>query len=509
MSAFFGRADSMTIPGRRWIEAWYDSPRAVPILLGLFVAAWTPFQMMSFAPADLHPDILEVIDWGRHPSPGYYKHPPLGGLMAGGWFSVFPAYDWAAYLLSMTNAALSLYFVDLIARRFLDRDKRLMVLLLLLLTPFYQFHSVRFGSNQTLLPTWPLAVYCFIRAYESRGVLWGAAAGTSAALAMLGKYFSIYLVGGLVIAALAHPDRMRYLRSWSPWASITAGFAVLAPHLLWLTQTGFQPFNYAYVVHGARSTFGALATVPAYLAGSVGYVALPIAVYWLAARPHPRDVMAALWPRDPDRRQLAVLLWAPLLLPAVTTPLLDVEIVALWTMQAWFLLPVLLLMPRAVTLPRMAAVKVAAGVAAMALVALLASPLIAYVKHVQGPGQGRSYYSPMVDELSRRWRAFTPHPLKIVIGSQDHVLAAGFYAPDRPDLVAGFDFNSAPWVTPARMEREGFAVICLDQGCAGRGMQMAKGHPGARQEEFEVVRRFFGRTTAPERFIVVLVPPQP
>lgn len=498
-----------SLPGQRWIGAWLDSPRAVPIFLTLFVAIWTLFQMISYLPTSLHPDVVEVYGWGQHPAPGYYKHPPLGGLMAGAWFTVFPARDWAAYLLAMTNGALSLFFVDLIARRYLDRDKRLMVLLLLMLTPFYQFLSVRFASNQTLLPTWPLAVYCFIRAFESRGALWGLAAGACAALAMLGKYYSIFLVGGLVIAALAHPDRMRYLRSWSPWASIATGLAVLAPHLVWLMQTGYQPFTYAYTVHGAQTRFGALLSVPGYLAGAVGYVAVAVVVYALVTRPRPAEVLAALWPRDPDRRMLAVLLWAPLLLPAVSAPLLNVELTPLWVMQAWFLLPVLLLMPEPITVSRDAAVKVAFGVAALALVALLISPVLAFMKHTQGAGQGRAYYSPLADELTLRWHVLTPRPLKIVVGEQDYAMAATFYAPDHPDVVPGFDFQASPWVTPARLEREGFAAICLDQNCAARAMQLAKNYPSARQEDVEVVRWFFGFATSPARFIVVLAPPRP
>lgn len=498
-----------SVPGQRWIEGWLDSPRAVPILLLLFVAVWTLFQTISYLPTSLHPDVVEVYGWGQHPAPGYYKHPPLGGVIAGAWFTLFPTSDWAAYLLAMTNAALALFFVDLITRRYLSGDKRLMVLLLLMLTPLYQFLSAKFASNQTLLPTWPLAVYCFIRAYESRGVLWSLAAGACAALAMLGKYYSIFLVGGLVIAALAHPDRLRYLRSWSPWASIAAGFAVLAPHLVWLMQTGYQPFTYAYAVHGAQSRFGALLSVPGYLAGAVGYVVIAVAVYAVVARPRPAEVFAALWPRDPDRRLLAALLWAPLLLPAVTAPLLDVELTSLWVMQAWFLLPLLLLIPETIAVTRDATVKVAFGVAALGLAALLISPVLAYVKHTQGAGQGRAYYSPLADEMTRRWHALTPQPLKIVVGEQDYAMAASFYAPDHPDAVPGFDFQASPWVTPARLEREGFVVICLDQNCAARAMQLAKDHPGARQEDVEVARRFVGSATAPARFIIVLAPPRP
>jgi len=279
--------------------------------------------------------------------------------------------------------------------------------------------------------------------------------------------------------------------------------------VLWLMQTGYQPFAYAYAVHGSQSRFGALLSVPGYLAGAVGYVAVAIAVYALVTRPRLADFLAALWPRDPDRRLLATLLWAPLLLPAVTAPLLNVELTSLWVMQAWFLLPVLLLMPETVAVTRNAAVKVAFCVAALALVALLISPVLAYVKHTQGAGQGRAYYSPLADELTRRWHALTPQPLNIVVGEQDYAVAASFYAPDHPDVLPGFNFQASPWVTPARLEREGFAVICLDQNCAALAMQLAKDHPGARQEDVEVVRRFFGSATPPARFIVVLAPPRP
>src|SRR5205807_7864055 len=169
---------ALIAPITRGIDAWYDAARdgrAIWILLALFVAAWTSFQVISYASIGLHPDLLEVYAWGRHPSAGYNKHPPLGGLVTAAWFAVFPATDWSFHLLAMLNAAVALYAVDCIARRYVDGDKRVFVLLLLLFTPFYQFHGQRFGSNQTLLSTWPIASYCFLRAFESRRFAWAAA----------------------------------------------------------------------------------------------------------------------------------------------------------------------------------------------------------------------------------------------------------------------------------------------------------------------------------------------
>ena len=92
--------------------------------------------------------------------------------MAAAWFSVFPPTDWTFHLLAMANAAAGLFATDRIARTYLDGDKRIAVLLLLLLTPFYQFFGQRFGANQTLLSTWPIATYCFLRAFETRGLAW-------------------------------------------------------------------------------------------------------------------------------------------------------------------------------------------------------------------------------------------------------------------------------------------------------------------------------------------------
>jgi 4-amino-4-deoxy-L-arabinose transferase-like glycosyltransferase len=499
---------TMLAPVRQWIGAWYDSEHAVAILLGLFVVVWTAFQVISFASLDLHPDVIEVFVWGSHPSLGYYKHPPLGGLMAGAWFAIFPAADWSAHLLAMVNAALSLYFVDLIARRYLTGDKRLMVLLLLLLTPFYQFHAVRFGSNQTLLLTWPLAVYCFIRAFESRGLAWSIAAGAAAALAVLGKYFSIFLVGGIAIAALVHPDRMKYLRSPSPWLSMAVGLTVLAPHVHWLFTTGFQPFAYADTVHVVSSPLAAMSSVPIYLTGALGYVSVAAIVFWLATRPRPADVWAALWPRDPDRRMLAALLWAPLLLPAITTPLTRGNITPLWTMQSWFLLPILLLMPERIGLRRSAAIGAAVAVAAYTLVVVLSSPVLALLKHRNLDRDGRNYFSLVAKELTRRWNAETGRPLKIVLGQPYFSIAAAYYSPDHPDSVPYFAISATPWVTRERMAREGFAAICRDEACATTALGLAADHPGAHREEIEIRRTFLGAPGQPARFTLVLAPPK-
>jgi hypothetical protein len=96
--------------------------------------------------------------------------------------------------------------------------------------------------------------------------------------------------------------------------------------------------------------------------------------------------------------------------------------------------------------------------------------------------------------------------LSIVLGELS--IETSFYSSDHPDAVPGFSLSVAPWVTPGRMAREGFAVICRDEGCAAHALQLAAGHPGVRRDRIEVTRTFLGVPSAPKHFVLVLAPPR-
>src|ERR1700724_1744420 len=240
----------------RWpFLAWLDGIEkgwGIPALIVGFAAAWMLFLMIAYLSGDLHPDVLETWSVGRSFAWGNPKHPPLMGWVAHAWTLVFPLTDWSFQLLAMANAAVALWAVDLIARRFVRGDKRAVVLLLLMLLPAYQFHAQRFNANTVLLAIWSLATYCFLRSFESRHFVWAAAAGATAAIAMLGKYYSIFLIGSFVFAAICHPQRRAYFGSSAPLVSVAAGLIVLGPHLHWLATTGAAPFGYALAHAGFR-----------------------------------------------------------------------------------------------------------------------------------------------------------------------------------------------------------------------------------------------------------------
>ena len=405
------------------------------------------------------------------------------------------------------------FFVDLIARRYLDGDKRLLVSLLLLLTPFYQFHGQRFNANQILLSAWPMATYCFLRAFETRGLIWSVAAGVAAALAMLGKYYSIYLVAGIVAAALSHPARWAYLRSPSPYISTLVGCACIAPNLWWLLQNGPQPFDHIWQAHSESSAITLFLQTASFAVGGVSYVAFTFAIYVVEARPNLRGNKSIMWPADPNRRMVVVLLAVPLILPMLTAPFFGLTLTPLWTMSAWFLLPIVLLMTDNIQVTRKAAVRVACGVLAISVFCLAAAPAVALARFIEEGEKksGRAFYSAMSAELTSVWQRTMRRPLTIVAGHFDMSLAVTFYNGSHPDSVPAFLRHAAPWVTDTRLKNEGWAAVCFSHelGCIAQAERLAGQTSDVVRVTYMAKKSWLGVEAPPVQMTFLLVPPRP
>src|SRR5260221_11219300 len=158
---------------------------------------------------------------------GYRKHLPFAMVVVRAWFAVFPTAEWAFYLLAVATAGLALWIAWRLSARFLDGEKRVVGLALLTLVPFFNFHALKFNQNSVLLPLWAATTLWFLRSFETRRVLDAALAGLGAAAAMYGKYWSIFLLLGLGIAALVDHRPAAYFSSPAPWVPIAVG--ALAP----------------------------------------------------------------------------------------------------------------------------------------------------------------------------------------------------------------------------------------------------------------------------------------
>jgi hypothetical protein len=270
------------------------------LVLFIYWLVWTAYATISKGGQGLHPDMTELIAWSRDPALGYFKHPPLAAWLVTAWFAAFPVSEPAYYLLAMLMPVLALWIAWRLMGDYLDADKRVFGLALLTLVPFFNFHALKYNVNTVLLPLWAATTFWFLRSYRLRHAGYAALAGLGAAACMYGKYWSVVLLAGLFVAAVIDRRRGAYFRSPAPWITAGVGLIALAPHLYWLTANHFAPFSYAVGVHGEKPFTGVLLSTLSYLAGSLAYVALPVVLVLIAARPRPATLADMAWPADDD-----------------------------------------------------------------------------------------------------------------------------------------------------------------------------------------------------------------
>ena len=511
--AFAARPKVAETHWRRPFLVWMDGIEAgwaVPLLLVGFVGVWFVYMVLAYFDGDLHSDILEAWTLGRNWDWGNAKHPPLMGWVARAWTTVLPLTNWSLNLMSLTNAAVGLWFVDLISRRFVHGDKRFIVLLLLMLTPIYQFHAQRFNANSVLLATWPLATWCFLRSFETREFRWAAAAGAAAALAMLGKYYSVFLLAGFAFAAIAHPQRRAYFGSRAPWVSMAAALVALGPHLYWLATTGAQPCAYALDRHLGKLLNASLVEAVVFVLGAAMLLALPAGLWALLARSRLQSFIRDFRAMNSGLWLLFLVSIATIVFPAVTAVVLRSSMMVIWSLQGLFLFVILIVCGASYQIERdRIAGLTAFTVGAALLSAAILAPAHAIYRNTHPLHEGRNFYRLVSEELTRQWHAQIGTPLKAVGGDEALAFALAFYSPDHP-LYERRLVNPLPRPLPRQSNFEsGWAALCFngDEYCAQAMQTIAERTPRIIRSEIVVRSSLWGQPGASDKFIAFIVPP--
>src|SRR4051812_11966998 len=428
---------TMLKPFERLIDALTDPVRRernVVWLLVAYCAAWSLYGALAKGSQDIHFDMGEMFAWSRDAGIGTPKHPPLSAWLVRAWFSLFPQTDWSYYLFAVVLATFALWVAWRVSEHYLDGEKRVAGLLLLIFVPFFNFHALKFNANTILIPLWALTTWFFLRSFETRSVIWAALAGTAATAAMMGKYWSIFLLAGLGVAALADPRRAQYFRSAAPWVTIAVGAILFAPHVAWIVANDFAPFTYAVVAHQSTLASSALSGI-GFLLGVSAYIAVAVVTGLLITRPSVAALGDTVWPRTPERRLVLISFIAPLVLPALAAGLLKVEIVSLWAMSAVTLLPVVLLSSPLLTVPRRALVWLLVAATVFPLLMVLAAPFVAVWIHYNGLPNYAAHYRLLAQAVDRIWHANVNAPLRY-LGSYTNIInGVSFYLPDRPSTL--------------------------------------------------------------------------
>src|ERR1700746_2866282 len=261
---------------------------------------WTLALIKLKAAQDVHMDVAEAFAWGQKFQLGYGKHPPLSGWIAGLWFRLFPVADWATYALAMTTLGVGLMICWFISLRVVDRRRAFFVVVMLALYPIFNFKGFKYNPDLLQLVTLPLLVLAYLNAFEKRSVRSGLWLGLAGALALMTKYWVLTMIGAIGLAALIHPERLKFLRSPAPWVAIAALVVAMIPHLLWLKQVDFLPLTYAGDVYDLGDFWRSARIVLSYVDHNLALLAVPVALAALVLSWPPRW-MFRVWSRGENR----------------------------------------------------------------------------------------------------------------------------------------------------------------------------------------------------------------
>ncbi len=449
--------------------------------LALIAVSWTLWLTLYAALAQgssaVHHDMTEAYAWGLEWPLGTYKHPPLNAWIAGAWFAVWPRSDVNFYALAALNAGIGVVGAYKCCQELVGPARARAALPLLMLTPTFGPLALTFNANTVLLSVWPWTTYAFLVTLRRRDIASGLLFGSLAGLALLGKYYSVLLLASCLAAALLHPERARYFTSRAPYAAILMACLVSVPHAVWSWVNDFPAITYALTKTeqpwnlSLMQAFGTLA-------GGIGLALIPILALALVQRRFDPG-----WQRHIDPGWQCLAGWSLVLLLGPIASTLALGLFGRLGISTNFLIPALFVVAPLVVLTTGVisdqVVTTLHRLTAIAILTLLGlAPVLSIAQMKLSQDAALEPRRELALAATALWHATAGSPLKLTAGTAAFGLALPFYSPDRPSDFTDMDPDKAPWVSEARIQREGLLVACLESDASCR--QAVSARPPAR-----------------------------
>jgi 4-amino-4-deoxy-L-arabinose transferase-like glycosyltransferase len=507
-----------------------DWSASLTLVIGFATAhalLWTAILTKLKAAQDVHMDVAEAFAWGQKFQWGYGKHPPLSGWIAGLWFRIFPVADWSTYALAMVTLGAGLVVCWLIALRVVDRRRAFFVVVMLALYPIFNFKGFKYNPDLLQLVTLPLLVLAYLHAFEKRSARAGLWLGLAAALALMTKYWVLTMIGAIGIAALIHPDRLKFLRSPAPWVAIVALVVALIPHLLWLKQVDFAPLTYAGDTYELSNRALNVQLVLGYIGHNLALLALPVALaamalawtrrWWMKLVP-PSKLLAHVWSGGPNagvNRSQALNVWIIQFVVAIGPPLgaliFTIYIKTDWGISLFFLTPLALVSVPQLRMQKVALNHIAAIWLALSLIVLAAASTIADRELIDDADSGSGYAgrADLARELTEAWHTRFLSPWPVVAALPEIADPMTFYSPDHPAPLIPDEAWSSGLTSLQDARQRGFIGVCdaSDPRLPTCEAWMAANAANAEHITITTRRFFHGHPGPSKSWRIFIVPP--
>jgi len=226
------------------------------IFIIVHLIIWT--LVPSLTNNNLPLDTIEHLAWGSNLDWGFNKHPPAVAFFLEVFFQIFGSNDWAYYLLSQIFVVIAFVVVFKFAGK-IFKNKTLSLISVVLLEGiyFYNFTTPEFNVNVCQLPFWTLCVYYSWKLFDKQEVsfkdcFW---LGVFAAVGFLSKYLFIYLLLAIDMLFFYTIFIKKYKKfNFKYFVSVEVFFALLVPHIIWLTNNNYTTISYGLARAGFESS---------------------------------------------------------------------------------------------------------------------------------------------------------------------------------------------------------------------------------------------------------------
>lgn len=428
--------------------------------LAALIPVFTFFHSIRQDGQALNADMLESYAWGMAWQMGYYKHPPFAAWISAMWFSVMPRRHWAFFLLAALNCSLALLAVRAVAVRFLEPAKVVVAVLAMTLIPFYLVEAYKYNPNVAMLPLWPLTAWLYLRVLRGGRWLDGVCLGVAAALAMLTKYYSAFLLAAMLGHALSDARARCLFRSRTFYVALAAFLVCVSPHVYWLFKTHFMVLEYlsARVAVGKSVPYLFDEKLVEFALVPLVYTVLPLGLMYLFSRLYPpssESNFAGRWKALSCSVEGRALIWMSAAPPAFTIAycIMTSDVLhTTWLIPAgfgWTILAARLMPDWDADKAHRLFCRLLGSFWTALLVAALLLP------SRTGP--------PMIEVANltlKTWRQAYGTPLRIVGGSRGYSNALAFYSPDSPSVLQENSYRLTPWIRPQDVRRSGALFVC-------------------------------------------------
>ncbi|MDR3369778.1 glycosyltransferase family 39 protein [Rhodoferax sp.] len=442
--------------------------------ISLNALVWWLLFSLGRSSLDTYGDMAEAYSWGISWQWGYDKHPPLSGWMAAAWFELFPASDWAYYLLAMVNQAIAFWFVFLAGKRWLTPAQALLAVMLTSLVPLFGPDTgFKFNANSAMMPWVAIFAWSLIAALQTGARRYLVVAGMSAGAACLVKYWAPVMLSAMTLGALlvVYRPRTMSIRHTLGKLSAVSGLTMLVffPHFSWAVSHHWPGLRYAHAAHelvagstGAANLFDLLT--------DISLVALLPTLAWSASILYIRTTSdknavqvtaqcpANMQPCPSRLLGMSIFVFA-VLLTVESAHLAGVAVASKWLIPAWlfFAWSLCSVVPQALNAQRL--IRPLSWI-----IGLYWLGLFGYVAHInpslEVDRNASNERHVVADEVTQVFHRKFGQPLRFIAGNDALSFSTAFYSADHPVAVADLDFARTSWVHEIDVHEAGVAVLC-------------------------------------------------